>query len=385
MLYLSFIRRNLLRKKVRTLMLVAVVALAFMLFTILGAVRQGIDGSIAIAGADRLVTVSAATGNRGMPSHYGEVIANTEGVASVAMATHLGAFYREPSNDFRVAGINPEGFLSTYPELLVPPDQLKAFLAERRGALVGKTLAQRMNWKVGDNIPLQSMANLNVDGNNIWNVQIEAIYDTAAGGASTSAMAVHYDFLNESRVLQKDSINYVVSRVSDPARLNEIAAAIDARLAGSSPPTRTSEERADAVNEVKQIGNIGAIMMQVSAAVFFSMLLVTVGVTIQSVRERATEISVMRVFGFHRGRIVAQITGESIIITLLGGAIGVAIAAVMVDAVRPDLAHYLESFRLPGATVAAALALSIVFGVIAAVPPAIFVSRLKIIDGLRSE
>lgn len=385
MLYLSFIRRNLMRKKVRTLMLLAVVALAFMLFTILGAVRQGIDGSIAIAGADRLVTVSAASGNRGMPSHYASVISGTDGVASIAMATHLSAFYQEPKNDFRVAGINPEDFLRTYPELLVPPDQLKDFLAERRGALVGKTLAQRMGWKVGDDIPIQSMSDVNVNGSNVWNVQIKAIYDTTAGGISTSAMAVHYDFLNESRVMLKDTVDYVVSRVADPSRLNDVAAAIDARLAGSSPPTRTTQERADAVNEIKQIGDLGAIMMQISAAVFFSMLLVTVGVTIQSVRERTTEISVMRVFGFHRSRIVSMIVGESVLITLIGGVVGVAFAAWVVDAVRPELAHYLEAFRLPGLIVIAALVLAIAFGVVAAIPPAILTSRLKIVDGLRSE
>jgi putative ABC transport system permease protein len=382
---LSLIKKSLLRSKMRSLMTLCVVALAFMLFAILGSVRQGIDGSVAISGADRLVTEPAVSGNRGMPRHYADLIASVPGVGSVALATHMAAYYQDEKSVFRVAGINPDGYFRTYPEILVPQAQLRNFLGDRRGALVGKTLAARMGWKLGDQIPIHGIGEVNVDGGTVWNVVIDAIYDTSTGGTNTSAMAVHYEFLNESRLGMRDTVDYVVSRTAPGLAAQAVADAIDARLADSSPPTRTTQQKADAVNQIHQIGDLGWIMLQIAFAVFFSMLLITIGVTVQGVRERTIEISLMRALGFQRLHITAMIVVESLSITLIGGTIGLGAAYAVVSAIKPQLAVFLEAFRMPGAIAWSCIALAVGFGLIAAVPPTIYATKLRIVNGLRNE
>jgi putative ABC transport system permease protein len=385
MKFLHLVWRNLMRRKIRTFITIMTIMVAFLLFGGLMAIRAAFSMGIDVAGADRLMMIHKVSIIQSLPSSYGDRIRATEGVTALTHANWFGGYYQEPSNFVQSMAVDPETWFTMYPEFEVPEDQKKAWMGNRIGAIIGVDLAKRLNWKVGDRVPLLAPI-YSVAKDGPWEFTIDGIYDSSKQGVDKTQFFFHYEYLNE--VLRKipglaDQIGWYIFRVADPATSDQLAKRIDAMFANSSAETKTATEKAFVSDFAKQIGDIGSIMMAIAAIVMFFILFVAGNAMAQSVRERINELGVLKTLGFTDGRILSLVLLESCTIAIVGGGLGLLLSWAFITAVGDPTGGLLPIFHFPPRDLIFGAVLVFVLGVGTGLIPALQASRLKIVDALR--
>ena len=315
-----------------------------------------------------------------LPESYKARMERIPGVALVAHQTWFGGIYQDPKNFFMQCPVVPEEFMKMFPEFLLPPEQMKAWLATRTGAIVGRKTAERFHWKIGDKVPIQSP----IWGRKTWEFDIVGIFDGAKKGTDTTGMWFRYDYFDETRTegRGKGLVGWYTIRVKDPAKAAEVAKLVDQEFENSPAETKAEPEGAFIQGWANQIGNIALIVGAILAAVFFTILLVTGSTMSQAVRERIGELGVLKAIGFTNGQLLGLVLAESCLLTVLGGVLGLAAAAAF--AARGDpTGGLLPMFHLPTVDLLVGLIISIALGVITGVLPALQAMRLRVADALR--
>jgi putative ABC transport system permease protein len=382
MKYIYLVWSNLKRKKMRTVLTLLSIMAAFVLFGYLGAIRQGFSQGIDVAGMDRLITRHRVTIIQLLPESYEQRIEQVDGVVDAAHQTWFGGVYQKPSNFFPQIPVEPEEYLAMYPEILLPGDQLEAWLETRSGAIAGRKTAERFGWKVGDRIPINATLWTRKGGERTWEFDLVGIYDGAEDGTDTTQFLFRYDFFHESRAMGQGMVGWYTVRIRDPERAAETAEAIDTLFANSPAETKTEPEGAFLQAFANQVGDIGLIMMSIISAVFFTILLVAGNTMAYSVRERTNELAVLKAVGFSDTGVVALVLGESFLLTALGGGSGLALAWLLVSMGDPT-GGSIPIFYIPGGYLLLGVALIGAMALIAGILPALQAQRLRIADALR--
>jgi len=375
---------NFKRHKTRTLLTILSIVVAFILFAYLGAIRTAFGFGVSMAGADRLVVRHKVSIIQLLPASYEAQMERIDGVADATHSTWFGAIYKEPRNFFAQMPVKPEEFMKMYPEFVLPPEQMQAWLKTRTGAIVGRTTANRFGWKIGDRIPLQATFWNRKDGSKLWTFDLVGIYDGAKKETDTSNFYFRYDYFDESRGGGEGSVGWYTIRVSDPKRADAIAKLVDATFANSPAETKTETEGAFVRAFAEQAGNIAAIVMAILTAVFFTILLVAGNTMAQAVRERIGELGVLKAIGFTDGQVLTMVLIEAIAIAVIGGGIGLAIGWLAVSAGDPTKGA-LPVFALPPHELITGAILAVLLGVVSGLLPAIQAMRLNAVEALRRE
>lgn len=384
MKYLPLIWSNLKRKKARTIFTVLSVFVSFVLFGALLAIDNAFTSGVDVAGADRLLTIHKVSLIQPLPATYGPRIKATPGVEAVTFANWFGGIYQDPKNFFAQMAVDKDTFLNLYPEYILPEAQKKAWLSDRAGVLIGRQLADRFGFKVGDRIPIQATIYRKPDGSNLWEFNVSGIYEGAEKGTDTSGMYFRYDYLNEGMGGRLGFVGWYVIRIADPARAADLSKRIDGLFANSPAETKTNTEKAFAQSFANQVGNIAAIVRWVLTAVFLIMLVVTGNTMAQAVRERTNELAVLKTLGFSSGLVLALVLAESLTIALLGGGLGLLLAVgVIIPVLGKALGSFLPVFFLPTNALLTGVALILFFGTLAGLLPATQAMRLRIVEALR--
>jgi putative ABC transport system permease protein len=384
MKFLPLVWRNLMRRKIRTIITTLAILVAFILFGTLMAIRAAFTLGVDVAGADRLMTIHKVSLIQLLPKSYGERIRGVDGVKDVTHANWFGAYYQETSNAFANMAVEPESWLRMYPEFAVPEDQKKAWLADRTGAIVGIATAKKYGWKIGDRVPLISPIFRRPDGKP-WELTIDGIYDSPVQGTDKTQLFLHWEYVNETFrdvPFVRDQVGWYIMRVADPSTADQLAKRIDALFANSPAETKTATEKAFVSDFAKQIGDIGTIMMAVSAIVMFMILLVAGNTMAQSIRERTNELGVLKTLGFSEGRILMLVLCESCAIAIVGGGIGLLIAWIIIAQGDPTNG-LLPAFYFPVPSLIAGIGLVLALGLGTGILPALQASRLRIVEALR--
>ena len=382
MKYLYLVWSNLMRKKLRTLLTLMSILVAFLLFGYLGAIRQGFSQGIDVAGLDRLIVRHKVSIIQLLPEAYESRIEQIEGVEDAVYQTWFGGIYQKPTNFFAQMPVKPDEYLDMYPEFQLPPEQREAWLKTRSGAIAGRGTAERFGWKVGDRIPINATVWTREGGELSWEFDLVGIYDGAEKGTDNTQFLFRYDFFDESRQFGKGMVGWYTVRVSDPDRAPEVVAAIDAEFANSPYETKAEPEGAFLQGFANQIGDIGFIMMSIIAAVFFTILLVAGNTMAYAVRERTNELAVLKAVGFSDSGVLGLVLGESLLLTVLGGGLGLGLAWLLVSAGDPT-GGSLPVFYIPLRDLAAGAVLILLMALIAGILPALQARRLRIADALR--
>ncbi len=382
MKYFHLIWANLMRRKVRTLFTLLSILIAFLLFGYISAIHIAFSMGVELAGADRLLLRHKVSLTQLLPESYQARIARVPGVVEVTHQTWFGGVYQEPKNFFMQTPVVPEEFFSLYPEFLVPEDQLEAFRRNRTGAIVGRTIADRYGWKVGDRIPIQATIWVKKDGGRTWEFTIEGIYDGAEKGTDTTQFLFHYDYFDEARQFAEGMVGWYVLRIEDPDHAAEIAERIDAEFANSPYETKTETEKAFLQAFARQVGDIGTIAVAIMSAVFFTILIVAGNTMAQSVRERTSELAVLKTLGFTNMKVLLLVLMESCMLAILGGGLGLMIARLLISFGDPT-GGWLPMFFFPGRDLVLGWALVLLLGLVTGFLPAIQAMRLRIVDALR--
>ena len=385
MKFLPLVWRNLMRRKVRTLVTVLSIMVAFMLFGLLMAIRAAFSMGVDVAGADRLMTIHRVSIIQPLPQSYGPKIRSTPGVTDLTHANWFGGYYQEPTNFIQNMAVEPESWLRIYTEFELPEDQKARWFADRGGAIVGIDLAKRYNWKIGDRVPLISPIYRKPDGSP-WDFTIDGIYDSSKKGVDKTQFFFHYDYMNETlRAANagfKDIVGWYIFKVEDPATADQLAKRIDAMFENSSTETKTATEKVFASDWAKQVGDIGAIMIAIATLVMGLILFGAGNIMAQSIRERINELGVLKTLGFTDSRILGIVLLESCAIAVIGGGIGLLLAWTIIAQGDPT-GGFLPIFHFPPRDLVLGILLVAVLGIAAGLLPAVQASRLKIVDALR--
>ncbi len=382
MKYFHLIWSNLKRKKLRTSLTMLSILVAFLLFGFLCSIKQALTGGVEMAGADRLIVRHKVSIIQLLPESYKARMERIPGVVLVTHQTWFGGIYQEPKNFFMQNPVVPEDFLSMHPEIILSPEQMKAWQETRTGAIVGRGTAERFHWKIGDKVPIQSAIWSKTGGSRSWEFDIVGIYDGKEKGTDTTPLFFRYDYFDEARVNAKGQVGWYTIRVQDPGRAAEIAKLVDREFENSDAETKTEPEGAFVQGWARQIGNIALIVAGIIGAVFFTILLVTGNTMAQAVRERTGELGVLKAIGFTNGQVLALVLAESCLVSALGGLLGIGLAWAFIS--RGDPTHgLLPLFFFPKRDVLMGVGLSLVLGLVTGIIPAVQAMRLRVADALR--
>jgi putative ABC transport system permease protein len=380
MKFVPLIWRSLWRRRTRTIFTLLSIAVAFLLFGLLMTIRGAFSMGVELAGLDRLWVIHRISIIMPLPASYQRQLEAVPGVETVTHSSWFGGVYQDSSNFFAQMALEPEPYFSMYPELHLPSDQMQAWLADRRGAVAGRSLAERFGWEVGDRIPIQGTIYQTDDGR-AWEFNLVGIYD-ADPGYDTSTFFFRFDYLDEMRRVGQGTVGWYLVKIDDAKRSEELARTFDRMFANSSAETKTTTEKGFVDSFAKQIGDIASIMMAIVAAVLFTVLLVVGNTMAQAVRERTSELAVLKTLGFSDGRVLALVLAESLIVTVGGGGVGLLLAWLIVQSGDPT-GGLLPTFVLPARDIALGVALMLLVGFAAGILPSVGAMRLRITDALR--
>jgi putative ABC transport system permease protein len=377
MKYLALVLANLKRKKVRTTLTIGSFAAALFLFGLLIAVRGAFNQGVEVAGVDRLIIINRVSLIQPLPISYRDQILQVPGVKAVTYATWFGGIYQDEKNFFPQYVIDSETWRAMYPEFLVPDAEWKEFAKDRQGCIAGEATAKRFGWKIGDRIPIRGTY---IPG--VWEFNLRGIYRGTRPDDDTTQFWLRRDYFEEKApAYWKGLVGWYVVKVANPDDAVKVVAAIDERFANSPWETKTETEKAFAASFVKQIGNIEFLILTIGSVVFFTLLLVTGNTMAIAVRERTGELAVFKTVGFSDTLVLRLVLGESLLLAIIGGALGIVAAKL----VAPGLSGFLYGNRvfLPASNLAVGLVLALVVGTLAGALPAISAMRLKVVDALR--
>ncbi len=385
MKFAGLLLANLKRHRLRTTLTILSIVAAFVLFGYLAAIRKAFEMGASVAGADRLVTRHKVSIIQSLPISYNAQIEQIPGVAMATHASWFGGIYKEPKYSFFAQlPVVPDEYMKMYPELILPKEQFEAWTRTRTGAIAGRKTATQFGWKVGDRIPIQATIWRPKTGGNTWTFDLVGIYDGKYKETDTTQFLFRYDYFDENRVFGQGLVGWYLIRIKDPQHAADVARQIDERFANSPYETKTETEKAFIKGFADQMGNIGKILTAILTAVFFTILLVAGNTMAQAVRERVSELGVMKAIGFTDTRILGFILAESCLIAVIGGVIGLGLAWALIALGDPTHGA-LPIFFFPPRDVVIGLVCVLALGVAAGLLPGIQAMRLNTVDALRRE
>ena len=382
MYYLKLIFKNVFRAKLRSSLTIIGLVIAIVAFGLLQTVVDAWFAGSNAASASRMVTRNAISLVFPMPTYYRERMRAVSGVKSVTLLNWFGGIYKEPKNFFPQFAVDHENFFDLYPEFRMPDDQMLAFKRDRQGAAVGRKLADEFGWKIGDTIPIRGTI---FPGT--WTFTLRAIFDAKDETTITRQMYFHWDYINEwlkkKFPRRTDQIGTFVIEVSDPARVADIAKAIDAEFKNSLAETLTESEKSFQLGFISQMEQIILTIRIVSFVVIFIIMAVVANTMAMTARERLTEYATLKALGFGPGFVAALIFGEALMLSLIGGGLGILLTFPIAKGVGIIASAVFAVFKVSQATVLMQLACALVVGVAASLVPGWRSARVKIVDGLR--
>jgi putative ABC transport system permease protein len=377
--------KNVGRNKFRTAMTIAGIAVAMIAFLLVRTVITSWENAADHAAKDRLGTRHKVTFVMQLPKKYIDEIRNTPGVVEASWANWFGAKNPNAEKEFFAnMAVDVPSFLEVMSEIKLEPDEIEAWKQNRRGAIVGDVIARKFGWEVGEKIILTGTI---YPGD--WEFEIVGIYQVTARSMDRSSMFFHWDYMNESlRPEEKDQIGWVMSRVDDPAKVTAISKAIDKKFDDSETQTVTMSEKAMQQSFLGFFSAILKALNLVSIVVLLIMMLIVGNTIAMGVRERTNEYGMMRAIGFQPFHIAGFVFGESAVVGLLGGLVGLGLGYPLVTFgigryLEENMGAYFPYFRVETITVILALAGAVALGTLAAALPAWKAARLDVLESLR--
>lgn len=410
MKFLPFIAKHLRKNWIRSLTTVVAMAVCIFLFCVLQSVLAELSSLLETRAANRLITRHAVSLVFNIPLSYGERMKSVPGVKRVATTSWFGgslpakkegkaeedeedAGSQDWSNFFPNMAVEPEPYFAMSPEFIVPPDQMRDFMADQKGTVIGRKLADKFGWKIGDHFHLESFIPPYRKPDGPFEFVVRAIADTDLGkypGTDLNIMFFHWKYLYEATGRRVSAGTYTIE-IDDPNRAGEISRAIDALFENSSARTRTETEKAFMAGFMSMAGNLALLLNGIGLAVSFTILLVTANTMSMAIRERRTEIAVLKTLGFTSLQVMGLIVAEALLLGALGGGVGVGFSKLLMIGLTgiPGFATMLAGLGLSSLDLRLSVALigfgvALLLGLIAGFTPAWGAYRAKITEMLRT-
>jgi putative ABC transport system permease protein len=377
MKFFHLVLANLGRHKRRTLLTIASVALALFLFASLQTVVTTLERAAQFGSARRLVMTNASGFILPLPLSYANRLSAAKGVTNVTWANWFGGKYGDNKTFFAQFAVDPESYLETYPEIVVPEDQKQAFLRERSAALIGVRLLDKFGWRVGQNITLQGTI---FPGD--WTFTIRGVYTPSDPIINDDMMLFHHEYLEE-RNGRPGIAGWYIIEIDDANNSATTAKALDDQFRNSSAPTKTGTEQAFNASFATMWGNVSLLMGTIGLAVVFAILLVTANAMMMSARERTGEVAVLKTIGFSDGTLFRLVMVEAGFIALTGALLGLGGAKLLYKLSNFNAGGFLPGFDVTTRTLLIGTAIALLLMLASGLVPALRAARLPVVQALR--
>ena len=382
MKYLYLVWAALRRKPVRTFLTLLSVTTAFFLFGVLQGINLGIEGVFKMLNTAHLRVMSRVNMNDPMPISHARRMAAIPGVAHVTGLTVVFGSYQQPRNIQIALAVDIDETFQIYETMKVQPQVLAAMRRTRSGAIVGRALARKYGWKVGDRIPIHAFNVTRKDGSADWVFDIVGFYDMEQSEWASN-MWVHYDYVNEARGAGKDTAMQFMVGINDARQAAKISQAIDDAFANSPAQTTTQNEKDFVESLLRQIGDISFLVNGIVGAVLFTLLFLTANTMAQSVRERIPELAVLKTVGFSDLSVQWLVLAESLALSILAALLGLGIAALVLPAMTSVLqAQGGGAMHVRPLVVAVGAGVAVLLAIVSGILPARRARRLDIVAAL---
>ncbi len=380
---LKLILKNSIRHKLRTALTILGIAVALIAFGVLRTVVTAWHAGLDASSTTRLVTRQAVSFIFPLPYSYKEKIQNVPGVEEVSYANWFGGVYIDKSNFFSRLAIDADTYLDVYPEYLLSKKELNDFKNERNACIVGESIAQKYNLKVGENMTLEGDI---YPGR--WDFVIRGIYKPRDKSTDASQMFFHWEYLNE-RMKEEypgrgNQIGWFVIKINNPDQAATISDKVDALFKNSADETKTETERAFQASFISAYSSIFTSMNVMSFVIIGIIMLVLGNTMIMAARERTREYAVLKTLGFSAKHIAALIFGESMFISILGSVLGLLLTFPLVHGISQVIPKgFFPVFEIEPITLIFAVSAAILIGVASSIFPIQRALSTKIVDGFR--
>jgi putative ABC transport system permease protein len=382
MFTLKLIVRNAFRHKLRTSLTVLGIVIALISFGLLRTVINAWYSGVAASSATRLVTRNAISLAFFLPISYKDKIRQVEGVKTVSWGNWFGGIYIDEKHFFANFAVEPRSYLELYPEYVLKPGEKEAFLRDRKGAMVGRKLAARYGWQVGDTVTLKGTI---WPGN--WDFVVRAIYRGRDENVDETLFVFHWSYLNETvkKTVPRraDLVGFYMIGVGNPDFAAETAAGVDRIFENSLAETHTETEKAFQLGFLAMSEALLVVIQLVSLLVILIIMAVVANTMAMTYRERIGEYAIFKTLGFGGWRIAAIVSGESLVITVTGCALAAALTYPVTGAFAKAMGQYFPIFHVKPRIFLLYGAASVFVGLTAAVIPTWRAARMSIAQGLR--
>jgi putative ABC transport system permease protein len=375
MKFFPLIWSGLWRKKLRTNLTFLSIVIAFLLFGLLQGVNSSLDDAAKSADLNGLFTYAKHTGR--LPAADRVKIASVRGVTGVSFSCWIGGYFQDLKNRVPAIAVDPESYFAIAP-LKVSRDQLEALIHTRTGAIAGGELMKKYGWKIGDHVPIKSLAYVKRDGSFDWDMEIVGTYTLPDKPQWETALFFNYSYLDESRVQERGLVDIYYVHIDDPTHAASISDAIDALFANSSYETQTMSQKENIQASIKQLGDVSYIVNLVVGCVFFTLLMLTGNTMMQSIRERIPDFAVLKTLGYSDTHVLLFVFIEAALLCFLGAAVGLACAGGSFRFIQDQLG----ATSLPPAAIPICLGYALLLAALTGLMPARRVQRLSIVDAL---
>lgn len=380
---LKLIFKNALRHKLRTFLTILGIVIAVVAFGLLRTVVTVWDSSVDAASANRLITRQAVSFLFPLPYAYRDKIKDVGGVQTVSFANWFGGIYKDKNNFFARLAVDPETIFDVMQEFLISDEELANFKKERSSCVVGESIAKEYNIKVGDQMVLEGDI---FPGR--WEFIVRGIYKPKNQNTDGTQMLFHWAYVDERMKVESpvraSEVGWYIVLINDPNKSAEISDQIDAIFKNSAAETKTETEKAFTQGFVSASGAIITAMNFMSFVIIGVIMLVLANTMIMAARERTREYAVLKTLGFSAFHLVGLILGESMLIALIGGGIGVALTYPIVAGFEQAIPKgFFPFFFIEPITIILAMSAAIIIGVLASIFPIQRALKTKIVDGFR--
>jgi putative ABC transport system permease protein len=374
-----FVTKNAFRNKRRSILTVLSIAFSLLLLTLMMTIWRAFyldQGST--ESAQRLVVRHRVSLTFSLPGYYREKIRAVPGVVAVVPVSWFGGIYKDqkPENFFAQFGTDPEEFFKVFRDMEMPPDQVAAWQRDRQGVIVDDSLAKKYGWKLGDRFVLQGT---------IYPVNLE-LYVRGIFHSNPDNKSVYFNakYVEESVAFFKGQAGTFSILAASPEDVGKVASTVDDMFHNSPQPTKAESEKAFGLEFVAMLGNVKAFILSICLAVVFATLLVSANTMAMSIRERTREVAVLKTLGFTRQSVLGLFVSEAVALALVGGAIGVSLAYLLIYAATHSPQFFsFYNMKVTFGMWLVALFVSGLVGLLSSAFPSYNASRVNIVDGLR--
>ena len=382
MYLLKLLSRNAFRHRFRTLLTILGITVAILAFGLLQTVVSAWYAGVNASSSARLISRNAVSLVFSLPLAYQERIRHIEGVSAVSYANWFGGVYITEKNFFPSFAIEPASYLALYPEFVLSPEEKRSFLRDRKGCVIGKKLAERFGWKVGDIVPLKGTVFPGA-----WEFVVSGIYSGAEKSTDESQFFFHWEYLNETLkktiARRAGQIGVYIIGLKNPQTAAEVSTSIDSTFKNSLAETLTETEKAFQLSFVSMTEAIVVVIRIVSFVVIIIIMVVVANTMAMTARERIGEYAIFKAMGFQAHHIAGMVFGESLFIAITGGCIGILLTFPVASRFGQIMGNFFPVFQVARSTLYMDMVFCLIVGIVAGIFPTWRAVRIKIADGLR--